>query len=554
MIPSIALVGAGPTAIYAVNALVRSAKGPFSLTIFEEQEVAGRGTPYRPGWNDPAMLSNIASIEIPRIGRSLVEWLRAQSAEHLAEVGVEGEIDERAFYPRLALGAFLHEEFQALIDRARAAGITIDLRTRSRVVDALPDKGGFSLIVETKGGPSDGGRFDYLVIATGHQWPDDPQVRTGYYLSPWPATVLDGISACAVGIRGASLTAIDAAVVLAQRFGTFEDDGDRLMYQPDPQAEAFSLTLMSRKGLLPEADFFHPIPYESLATLTPERIEQELEIGPNLLLDRIFELLKEELRDADPDYASHIGLEQLDLEGFRDGYFADRLAADTFDWARSNLAEAERNCTTETTVPWRYAILRAHEIVAPVVPYLDEEDFRRFNRSLKPVFVDDYATVPHESIKRMLALRDAGKLDVIALGEKYEIDGQDGTSGATVSLGGQKIHFPAFIEATGQKPLGIDEFPFPTLREVGLVEDAAHGNMQSAARGVAVDDHFHPLSQGESVERLFCVSLPFILGRHPFVQGITSSHELGEIVGTELAEALARHGEEHRRIDQDIAS
>jgi uncharacterized NAD(P)/FAD-binding protein YdhS len=63
----IALVGGGPTAIYTLLALVNKAQRPFALTIFEDQASLGRGTPYRPGWNDPAMLSNIASIEIPRI-------------------------------------------------------------------------------------------------------------------------------------------------------------------------------------------------------------------------------------------------------------------------------------------------------------------------------------------------------------------------------------------------------------------------------------------------------------------------------------------------------
>ena len=37
------------------------------------------------------------------------------------------------------------------------------------------------------------------------------------------------------------------------------------------------------------------------------------------------------------------------------------------------------------------------------------------------------------------------------------------------------------------------------------------------------------------LDRLFCLSLPFLMGRHPFAQGITSSHEMGGIVGRRLA-------------------
>ena len=95
---SIAFVGAGPTAIYTLHALVQKASAPFTLTIFEEQRSAGRGTPYRPGWNDPAMLSNIASIEIPPLEQTLSDWLRAQSAERLRAHGIDpSAINDRAF-------------------------------------------------------------------------------------------------------------------------------------------------------------------------------------------------------------------------------------------------------------------------------------------------------------------------------------------------------------------------------------------------------------------------------------------------------------------------
>ena len=59
-------------------------------------------------------------------------------------------------------------------------------------------------------------------------------------------------------------------------------------------------------------------------------------------------------------------------------------------------------------------------------------------------------------------------------------------------------------------------------------------------RGIAIDDKFHPIAQALPDERLYCLSLPFILGQHPFHQGLTNAHEMGEEVGEELARALAR--------------
>jgi len=541
MLPTVAFVGAGPTTIYTLNALLNAAGEPFRLLILEEQDVAGRGTPYRPGWNDPAMLSNIASVEIPAIDQTLADWLRVQPIERLERIGVDPEaINDQSFYPRIALGEYLHDQFDALLSLARSKGIDVDLRTRSKVIDAAPDGDGFKLRIQPRHGSVVEEHCEFLVMATGHQWPEEPEVRPGYFLSPWPASALKRIPACRVGIRGTSLTAIDAAVVLALRFGEFVERGSDLTYEPAGDTRDFQLTMMSRKGLLPEADFYHPIPYEPLSICTTEAIDALISQGSDGLLDQAFDLFKQELKSADPDYAQKVGLDGLDVEAFRGGYFARRLGSAPFEWARINLAEAEQNHETQTTVPWRYAILRMHEVIAPIVPHLEDEDFERFNRYLKPVFVDDYATVPHESVRRLLALHDAAKLDLLALGEYYKIDTRTDDDGAILHLTGKREHFPVFIEATGQHPLGIEEFPLPTLKEQGIVQDAAVGE-DRAAKGVLVDEQFHPISEGRSVDRLFCLSLPFILGRHPFVQGITSSHDLGKTVGEELAASLTAH-------------
>ncbi len=262
MTSSIAFVGAGPTTIYTLHALLNQTTQHFELAIYEEQPTAGRGTPYRPGWNDPAMLSNIASIEIPPLEQTLLEWLEAQEPSRLVGLGIDpDEIGERTFYPRLALGEFFYDQFQALLDRARAQGVAVDVRTRCRVVDAVSDRDAMVLTIRARSGETSERRFDHVVLATGHQWPEDPQVRPGYFLSPWPATALAAIPPCKVGIRGTSLSAIDAGVALAVTHGEFVEDADgALTYEAATGSDAFHMTMMSRKGLLPEADFFCAAP------------------------------------------------------------------------------------------------------------------------------------------------------------------------------------------------------------------------------------------------------------------------------------------------------
>lgn len=540
MSTTVAFVGAGPTTIYTLNALIAQATRPFALTIFEDQPTVGRGTPYRPGWNDPAMLSNIASIEIPPIEQTLFGWMECQSPARLAALGIDPEgIDERTFYPRVALGAFFHDQLQALIARARGQGIEVTVRTSCRVRDAISGPDGMTLIVQPRRGEPYEARFDHVVLATGHQWPAAPEVRPGYFLSPWPATALAQVAPTSVGMRGSSLTAIDATVALAVTHGTFEEDGQRLRYVPHPGTEGFHITMLSRKGLLPEADFWFPIPYEPLTLCTPEAIDALIDEAPADILDRAFALFKAELTAADPGYARDIGLPDLGIADFCDRYFDARRDVDPFDWAEINLQEAERNYAARHTVPWRYAILRMHEVLERLVPFLDDDDFLRFSRCLKPMFVDDYATVPHESIKRLLALHAAGKLSVRAVGDRYRIDSHVPDGGAILHHEGTRTHFPVFVEAMGQRALPAKEFPFASLRAQGIVRDAGAAG-EGPCRGIVIDDEYHPIADDIPRDQLFCLSLPFLMGRHPFIQGITSSHEMGQVVGARLAEAIAR--------------
>ena len=81
----------------------------------------------------------------------------------------------------------------------------------------------------------------------------------------------------------------------------------------------------------------------------------------------------------------------------------------------------ERNKREHHTVPWRYAILRLHEAIETVVPQFNDADSRRFRQGLARVFIDNYAAIPPESIRRLLALHRAGILRILTLGEDYEL-------------------------------------------------------------------------------------------------------------------------------------
>ncbi|WP_155737534.1 FAD/NAD(P)-binding protein [Agrobacterium tumefaciens] len=77
----VCIIGSGPTGIFTLQRLVQS-PAPLSITVYEAEMLAGKGTQYLPGANDPVMLSNIPSIEIPSMHMSLIDWLSGQSDDY----------------------------------------------------------------------------------------------------------------------------------------------------------------------------------------------------------------------------------------------------------------------------------------------------------------------------------------------------------------------------------------------------------------------------------------------------------------------------------------
>jgi uncharacterized NAD(P)/FAD-binding protein YdhS len=550
----IAIIGSGPTGLYTLKGLIGAAR-PLSITIFEAEAEPGKGTPYHPDINDPAMLSNIPSIEFPALTETLVDWLSRQEDGELQRLSVLREaIDAREFYPRVVLGEYMRTQFLQLVALGERNGHRIDVLDRHRVIDIALQETDIRLSVSGRDGQRFEAVFDHVAMATGHNWPDNTEIRPGYFISPWPATALKSIPDGSVGILGTSLSGIDALMSVATARGTFRlDTAGDLQYQPAAGSEAFHATMMSRKGLLPEADFYCPLPYETPKVCTEEAIDALIATGRHNLLDEVFELFRAEILIADPAYAAKIGLSELTVETFADAYYAERLASDPFVWAARNLAETEANRDRQYTVPWRYAILITHEIVARAIPHLDETDLKRFHRYFKNIFVDDYATVPLMSIRRLLALKRAGKLTILALGQDYEISSDGLARGATVTAHGESHVFDAFIDATGQATLSATDLPFPTLVAQGGVQKSATPVAQGFVTdvdivpmirtgGIDIDEQYRPRTTAPLCNNLYCAAISFLLHKHPFVQGITSAWEIGETVSEAILESISpRH-------------
>lgn len=165
---NIAIVGAGPTGIYTFLSLLR-ADVPMTISIYEKAEEAGVGMPYNDDENSRMMLANIASIEIPPIASTYLDWLRRQDGKRLARYGVDKSgLHDRQFLPRILLGEHFRDQFLALVQTARNKGFQINVHEFCEVTDieATPD----GVLLRTEG-DSTSKLFDLAVIATGHVWP-----------------------------------------------------------------------------------------------------------------------------------------------------------------------------------------------------------------------------------------------------------------------------------------------------------------------------------------------------------------------------------------------
>ncbi len=506
----VAIVGGGPSGIYALAELVR-AESPFHVTIYESGEKPGLGTPYDPALNHPSLLANIGSFELPAVVDTLEEWLGSLSAKAREGMNVD-EVSARAFYPRVVLGAYFTAQYRKL---ARRAGARLKLRARTRVVDVACEPDSASITSQCDGVLTVE-RFDFAVVATGHR------SRRGRPVSSlcapaYPAPKAPPERSMRVSVLGASLTAIDVVLSIALQRGDFVAGASGLKYLLSADAQPLAIEMLSRRGVLPEADFYFQYPHKQLRFCNAKALARA-SLRPGAL-DLAFDLLCRELAGEDPAYAERIELKRLDADSFADAYFAEREAGDPFEAARRNLAEALAGVRARRVSAYRDVILRAHQAFAELAPKFSERDAARFRRGLQRVFVDNYAAVPPLSVERLLALQDAGVLALRKIRSGYALK-KDGEA-VEIVAGSERERYDLVVDARGETAALAREIPFPTLRLQILANQLGHPGDE-----LEVTDELQLAPGLNPVGRVFCLAAPFLLRRRPFVQGLTSAQEM----------------------------
>ncbi|WP_114938626.1 FAD/NAD(P)-binding protein [Mucilaginibacter endophyticus] len=563
----IGIIGGGPSALFIYKRIVENAKPGLEVVIFEKGDRPGAGMPYsKEGANDEH-ITNVSGNEIPDLVIPVADWVRSVPKDTLDKFNIDANrFNEYKTLPRLLFGQYLTDQFKLLQQQGRDKGIATEMRFNTEVEDVIDDPGSAKVRVEVANKrPAE---FDRVVICTGHLWPKQHEGRVrGYFDSPYPPSKLAFSANHAVAIRGSSLTAIDAIRTLARYNGDFSYENEKLVYQAKEGSPDFRIVMHSRNGLLPALRFHLEDSHLGKQTiLSPEDIRYVRdENGGFLPLDYIFDKnFKEGLAKHDPEFYELV--RDMNLEEFVSMIMEKREKTDAFVLLSREYAEAEKSIRNRESIYWKEMLGVLSFTMNYPAKYFPAEDMLRLQRVLMPLISVVIAYVPQSSAKELLAMHQAGKLSIIAVGENNEIEPQDG--GGIIyryqdeGKEARADYYPTFVDCIGQPHLSYEEIPFKSLlsgravspaklyfknEEAGFkeinegnekVRRDRDGKLYLLVPGITINDSFQAVDEYNALnERLYIMAVPFIGGYNPDYSGL----DFGEEASRSIIKALLKN-------------
>jgi uncharacterized NAD(P)/FAD-binding protein YdhS len=342
-------------------------------------------------------------------------------------------------YPRAFMGAYLHARFHQAVTAARRFGMSVKLYSRHEITNVRQVGGTTRLFIKR---PPPGGRLemfaDAVLLATGHWFSDSRQKN--YFDSPWPAKkLLKNIPQGAeLAVIGTSLSAIEAVLTLTSDGRFVSGSGGRLRYIPPSQPRR--ITLYSRSGLLPRVR--GKVGTHVNQFLTPSALKKIRDQNDgHLTLAATFELLNEELESI---YGRSIDWAHV-LEP----------AGCPLDELNQYLKEAEIGDDPQGALRWQTVLYQTFPYIRAWYLKLTDQDRKRFDRDYMSAFFTHAATQPRINAAKLLALLQAGLVNVVRLGRGYRFykdDDQDRYCFDYTDRNGQKrLHtYRYVVNARGQ--------------------------------------------------------------------------------------------------------
>ena len=485
----IAIVGSGATAIYLLKHLMDNTdvlKNHIDeIAIFEKGEILGMGMPYNPNTTDLWNLSNIASEEIPELMMPFVNWLRDQDKKTLKALGLaDKEISKSEVYSRLALGEYLQDQYRAILSELSEADIKVQEFPNSEVVDIVPLAKGEEVTLKISNG--DKHTFNKVVVATGHVWTEEDDVASGNYASPWPVHKIlpkEGTyHNFKIGTLGASLSAFDVVSSLSRRHGTFTTEKDgKMTFQPAKGAEEFSLAMHAAHGWLPHLQYEQEEPIREIYRhVSRKQLFAMLDKKGYLRIEAFFDevcrpaLIKAFKKDKMPAMVEKLKDDSFSLTDFVEEMSDKHEFSNAFEGMRFEMKEAKNSVENDKPIHWKEVmddLMYALNFHAELMP---AEDHLLFHKKVMPFLMNVIAAMPLPSGQLMLALYDAGKLEIVSGYVSIADEKKKGVTTVLVQDGEATypIDYKMFINCSGQKPVGLEDYPFQSLVKKGVVRRA----------------------------------------------------------------------------------
>lgn len=547
----IAILGGGPAGLFMYKRLLESGNTNVEIQIFERKSYLGAGMPYSMEGANSEHITNVSDNEIPVLFSSIEEWVKTAPEEVLNSFGIDPlNFNEYKVLPRLFFGKYLSAQFELLRQQAEKIGIRTIINLNSQVTDITddPSQGLVHVFIADNALQP----FNRVIICTGHNWPKKYEGKvSGYYDSPYPPKKLALQLNHPVGIKGSSLTAIDAIRTMARFNGEFKtDQSGKLSYVLNPENPKFRLVMHSRNGLLP-AIRFHLEDSHLGKDVLISRQEMKHNIRHNggfISLDYIFEKnFKQLFKEKAPAFYAKV--KDMALEEFVETMMGMREEIEPFTLFRKEYVEAEQSIRREESIYWKEMLAILSYAMNYPAKYLSAEDMQRLQKVLMPLISIVIAFVPQSSCKELFALHDAGVLSIVAVGNESEVI--PGETGGAVYVykdetgNEMSIHFQTFVDCVGQPHLSFQDFPFKGLVNAGAVspamlqfqsEDAGRAELNSGNEmvikdkndkyqlivpGITINDNFQIIdSNGQTNERIYIMAVPYIGGFNPDYSGI----------------------------------
>jgi len=562
---SIAIIGGGPSGLLMFKRLIESGQKNIRIHIFEAKGFLGGGMPYSHSGAGTEHITNVSGNEIPNLILPLSKWVSGLSRESLKKYDLDKEnFTDYKVLPRLLFGEYLNTQFELLKDHAKNRGILFDIHLDSVVTD-ISDLAEINKVTITVNHEKNF-LVDSVIICTGHEWPlTHEKTIPRYYDSPYPPDKLKFLADHPVAIRGSSLTAIDAVRTIARRHGHFiEEQPHRISFQPDIGTANFKIILHSRHGLLPAIRFHLEDPKLSKKSLlTKEQIiEHRRENKGFLSLDFIFEKdFKDLLAKNDPAFYDKI--RTFNVEEFVDFIMKEREQIEPFDLFKKEYREADRSIKNKRSIYWKELLATLSFAMNYPAKHFSAEDSLRLQRTLMPLIAVVIAFVPQSSCEELIALYDAGRLELVTVGEESEVKPQaeGGITYCVINESGKLVEtrFKTFVDCIGQRHLSLEDFPFQTLVKSETIVQARikfRSSEQAKAQiekgnnnvqleednsyylkvpGIAIDDNFRVIGKDKNGNpRIHMMAVPFIGGFNPDYSGLDFCEEASKIIIDDL--------------------